>query len=167
MAPHVADLAAPVARRVHVTAARGLGAMGDESRVRILVIDDDELVRGTIGMMLEGAGYDVALAVNGQDGLRRFDDESFDLVICDIFMPVMEGFGTLRELRHRQPALPVIMMTGGSQNVFRIGSPASIDYLAMATQLSATSTIEKPFSGSQLLPLVQQCLASEGASRHG
>ena len=72
--------------------------MGGGSRVRILVIDDDELVRGTISIMLEGAGYDVALAANGQEGLRRFADEAFDLVICDIFMPIMEGFETLREL---------------------------------------------------------------------
>jgi CheY-like chemotaxis protein len=66
--------------------------MGGESRVRILVMDADDLVRGTIRIMLEAAGYDVALAVSGQDGVRRFDDEPFDLVICGIFMAIMEGF---------------------------------------------------------------------------
>jgi hypothetical protein len=53
------------------------------------------------------------------------------------------------------------MMTGGSRNVIRTDPAASVDYLAMATQLSATRTIEKPFSGRQMLALVQQCLASE------
>ncbi len=50
---------------------------------RILVIDDDELVRGTTKAVLERTGHEVTLAVDGEDGLRQFQREFCDLVVCD------------------------------------------------------------------------------------
>jgi len=127
---------------------------------RILVIDDDDMVRGTIKAILERAGHEVTLAVDGEDGLRQFQRQSCDLVVCDIFMPNKEGIATLRELRQLDAAVPVITMTGGSPSAGRTG-PSDSDYLTMSTLLGATRTIHKPFRASELIALVQACLAEK------
>jgi CheY-like chemotaxis protein len=64
---------------------------------RILVIEDDELVRSTIKRILEPAGHAVSTAVDGDDGIRQFRAEPADLVLCDIFMPNKTGIATLKE----------------------------------------------------------------------
>jgi CheY-like chemotaxis protein len=125
---------------------------------KILVIDDDDMVRGTIKAILERAGHEVALAVDGEDGVRQFQRQACDLVVCDIFMPNKEGIATLRELRNLDAAIPVITMTGGSPTAGRTGPTAHADYLNMSTLLGATRTIHKPFRATELIALVQECL---------
>jgi CheY-like chemotaxis protein len=125
----------------------------------ILVVDDDEMVRSTVKAMLESRGHEVAVAVDGEDGLRQLQKQSFDLVLCDIFMPNKDGIGTLREVRRVSADLPVIIMTGGSPNAGRIGERGDVDYLHMARLLGATRTIGKPFTIKQLIVLVDEALA--------
>jgi CheY-like chemotaxis protein len=69
----------------------------------------------------------VSLAAEGQDGLRQFQRQPCDLVVCDIFMPNKDGIATLRELHRLDAALPVITMTGGSPSA-RPEPSASADY---------------------------------------
>jgi CheY-like chemotaxis protein len=107
--------------------------------------------------MLKNAGHDAVLAVDGHDALRQFEQQRFDLVICDLFMPNKEGIATLRELRRLDPAVPVIMMSSDMPIASYLGS-AHVDYLGMAKALGATRTIEKPFKYSQLVSLVRECL---------
>jgi len=126
---------------------------------RVLVIDDEEDMRRVVDAMLKNVGHDTAMAVDGADGLRQFEQQRFDLVICDIFMPNLDGIATLRELRRLDSALPVIMMSGGAPSTF-IWETAHMDYLAMAQGLGATRTIEKPFRYSQLIRLIRECLAA-------
>jgi CheY-like chemotaxis protein len=126
----------------------------------ILVIDDDEMVRGTVKAMLESRGYEVAVAVDGEDGIRQLQERPFDLVLCDIFMPNKDGIGTLRELRQGNSDLPVIIMTGGSPNAGRIGDRPEVDYLHVAQLLGATRTIGKPFTIKQLAALVEEALTA-------
>jgi CheY-like chemotaxis protein len=125
----------------------------------ILVVDDDEMVRSTVKAMLESRGHEVAVAVDGEDGLRQLQKQSFDLVLCDIFMPNKDGIGTLREVRRVNADLPIIIMTGGSPNAGRIGERGDVDYLHMARLLGATRTIGKPFTIKQLIVLVDEALA--------
>ena len=80
---------------------------------RILVIEDDELVRATVKRMLEDGGHAVDVAVDGIDGIRQFCGAPFDLVICDVFMPNKNGIETLRELRQINTDVPIIMMSAG------------------------------------------------------
>ena len=126
---------------------------------RVLVIDDEEDVRRVVNVMLKNAGHVAVLAVDGNDAPRQFEQQRFDLVICDIFMPNKEGIETLRELRRLDPTVPVIMMSVGTPNASYFET-AQRDYLAMAKALVATRTIEKPFKYSQLVRLVQDCLAA-------
>jgi CheY-like chemotaxis protein len=79
---------------------------------RILVIDDDELIRDTVRTILASDGHESVLAVDGEDGVRQFQHHSFDLVLCDVFMPHKEGLATMREIRQLSAATPIISMTG-------------------------------------------------------
>jgi CheY-like chemotaxis protein len=126
---------------------------------RVLVIDDEEDVRLVVDVMLKNAGHDTVLAVDGNDGLRQFQQQHFDLVICDVFMPNKEGIATLRELRHLNPTVPIIMMSASAPSTHLWGT-ANRDYLKIAKALGATRTIEKPFKYSQLLRLVKECLVA-------
>jgi CheY-like chemotaxis protein len=150
-----ANRAAPYAFRKQ----RCLLGRVQSAMARVLVIDDEEDVRRVVDIMLKNAGHDAVLAVDGNDALQQFQRQRFDLVICDLFMPNKEGIATLRELRCIDPGVPVIMMSGSMPSASFLGM-AHVDYLAMAERFGATRTIEKPLKYSQLIKLVQECLAA-------
>lgn len=79
---------------------------------RILVVDDDLLVRQTIEANLERAGFEVTIADGGEAGMRALDASSFDVMLVDIFMPHMRGFELVRIFHERAPATPLIAMSG-------------------------------------------------------
>lgn len=122
---------------------------------RILVIDDDELLRATVKRMLESGGHEVCLARDGDDGIRLFRQQDFDLVLCDLLMPKKDGIETLRELRQIATSLPIVTM-----GFVVADNRGKTDYLEMTRLLGATRTIAKPFKAIELLALVQEC--SEG-----
>ena len=80
---------------------------------RILLVDDDELLRGAIHQILVGAGYDVGDASNGRVAVREYRRQRCDVVIMDIIMPDEEGLGTIRELRRVDPNVKIIAISGG------------------------------------------------------
>jgi CheY-like chemotaxis protein len=124
----------------------------------VLVIDDSDGIRTTLKAMLESAGHNVAVAFDGVDGLRQFWRQSFDLVISDIVMPRKDGLEMIRELRQITNDVPIIVMSGGLQTANR-GRQCDIDdLLYVAEDLGATRTISKPFSRSDLLAVVGECL---------
>ena len=130
---------------------------------RILVIEDDELVRATVKRMLEDGGHAVDVAVDGSDGIRQFRGAPFDLVICDVFMPNRNGIETLRELRQINTDVPIIMMSAGIPEAWRVAGLTDEDYLRMTAVLGATRTLEKPFRPRQLLALVREVLANRAS----
>jgi CheY-like chemotaxis protein len=131
---------------------------------RILVIDDDELIRGTVEAILASAGHETALAVDGEDGIRQFRRQRFDLVLCDVFMPQKEGLETVREIRQLSTDTPIISMTGSLPA--SDGGRLDPDFLRMSGALGATRTIAKPFRPRELLALVRECL-DPADTRHG
>ena len=127
---------------------------------RILIIDDDELIRGTVQRILALAGHEPVLAVDGEDGIRQFHSQQFDLVLCDVFMPRKEGLETVREIRQLSARIPIISMTGSipASDSGRLDP----DCLRMSGALGATRTIAKPFRPRELLALVRECLDAAG-----
>lgn len=125
---------------------------------KVLVIDDEPSVRQAIARILRHAGYEPVLAENGNHGLRLFFSENPDLVITDIVMPEKNGIEVIREIRQFRPDTKIIAMSGG-------GRIANVDFRDMATQLSATEIIEKPFELTSLLGAVLRCLAAFGDGR--
>lgn len=80
--------------------------------MRIPVIDDDADMRELLEQTLKAAGYEVAVAANGWQGIDQCRASPADLVITDVYMPNQEGLETIMELHQRFPELPVIAMSG-------------------------------------------------------
>src|SRR5665213_3241891 len=90
----------------------------EPAAAKVLVIDDDHLVRRTISRILQTGGYRVALAEDGAKGVAKFRSERPDLVITDIIMPEKEGIETIIELLRDNPQARIIAVSGGG----RLGS---------------------------------------------
>ena len=119
--------------------------MGDgQIEMRVLIIDDDNLVRATLARTLLQAGHEVIEAANGNEGLLKFDGRTIDLVITDILMPEKEGLETIRELRRSNAEVKIIAISGGD----RVNN---LSYLSMAAAFGADDTLAKPYRLADLL----------------
>jgi CheY-like chemotaxis protein len=78
----------------------------------ILLIDDDDVAGQTTKMMLMTGNYEVELVDNGFDAIALFDKRKFDLIICDLFMPGMNGWEVIETVRKKSTTLPIIIFTG-------------------------------------------------------
>jgi len=124
---------------------------------RVLVIDDDRAICAVVRMLLERSGHETVTAENGRRGLKILETSDFDLLIIDIFMPEMDGLETIRLVRQSKPAMPIIVMSGGAQEV-----GAMPDFLPMATKLGAIESVRKPFKPEALIAAVASCLGRGG-----
>jgi len=103
---------------------------------KILVIDDDEIVRRYFQCLLERLGYQVALAANGKEGLEKAAQPEIDLVISDLFMPGAPfGVDLIRQIRDQRPTCPIVVISGEGD--------ASI--IASCEALGVTEFLTKPF----------------------
>jgi len=126
---------------------------------RILVIDDDRLLRGAVELILRLEGHEVACVCGGRRGLAQFRSDQFDLVACDIFMPNMEGLETIGAIRALDAELPIIAFTGGPDYAADPDPTAGLQRIAR--QLPRTEVLAKPFRSQELLALVRRCLRSK------
>ena len=85
---------------------------------RIQVADDNEAIRNIVSGFLKRIGYEVALAVNGIEALAAFIETSFDLVLTDFEMPIMDGLRLAGRIKERSPSTPVILLTGSDKETF-------------------------------------------------
>lgn len=126
-----------------------------KKKAKILLIDDDiDFVEAT-KMVLEKAPYEVIVAYEGEQGLRKAREENPDLILLDIIMPVKDGF-TAAEQFKKDPKLsriPVLMLTSFSAK----GAGTGIPY-GRGLALEAEDYIEKPVSPEELLSRVKQYL---------
>ena len=129
---------------------------------RVLVIDDDPAVRSVIQLVLERDGHAITVASDGRAGLKALDGGAVDLLICDIFMPGMDGLETIRAVQQRHAGLPVIVISGSS--IFSASEQAP-DFLMMAIKLGAVRGLRKPFRPADLVEAVTGCLGSADPSR--
>ncbi len=104
-----------------------------KEKSKILVADDDPMVRNTVSKILEMFGYDVETAMDGEGAIEVVDD-SFDVIILDINMPGMDGFATISELNKLKLDIPVLFLTGAG----------SMDYAVKAINLGAYDFLTKP-----------------------
>lgn len=124
---------------------------------KILLIDDDAGIRETIGHSLEMAGYDVAVAEHGKEGLKLLETTDPDLILCDILMPEKEGIETIMEIRDTGSDVAIIAMSGGGQYVN--DKHGFLDVVFESAQLfGANYSLRKPFRPKELLELVEKAL---------
>ena len=118
---------------------------------KVLLIDDDKMVRESLAIVLEAEGYSVAMAGDGRIGLQQAQSFVPDLVLTDIIMPNMEGIEFIVELRRTNGTLPIIAMSGG-------GRTGNIDFLRCAQRLGATCVLHKPIEVDELLRILKASL---------
>jgi CheY-like chemotaxis protein len=128
--------------RIEIESRKGIGttvraifpsakaAAGAERRRRVLVVDDDPMVREVISTYLNEDGYTVELAVNGREALEKFCAGSFDIVLTDRSMPEMGGDEFAREVKKKNAAVPVILLTGFGDVMAAAGEkPEGVDFV--------------------------------------
>lgn len=124
---------------------------------KVLVVDDDMLVRRVLRTFLERAGHRVTEAGNGLEALDVFDEERPHLVLTDILMPRMNGLEMMVQMRRRLPEVRLIAMTGSAYD----GDADAM--LLLARDLGAARTFRKPLDMTGLLAAVDElsaeCLA--------
>ena len=119
----------------------------------ILVIDDEHSVRALIRDVLRSEGYDVEEAPDGAEGLRRFDEARPDLVLTDLTLPGTDGVRVLGEIQRRNPAIPLIAMSGYAG--------AANGMAKAALSAGAREVLGKPFTLSVVLEAIARALAPD------
>ncbi len=120
-------------------------------RKKILIIDDDDQILSLLARSAELAGFVAMTAMDGREGQKLLEKQSFDLVITDLIMPEKEGMETITFIKKNFPAIKIIAISGGG----RIGPET---YLPAALELGADRAFAKPFSVDELLSAVRQLL---------
>ena len=111
--------------------------------MQILLVDDDDLSRGTIHQMLERAGHRVVSTPNGSEALDLFRADRPDLVITDLIMPDTDGLELIQELRKADTQVRILAISGG-------GRVNANEYLTVARKFGAAGILAKPFSNQEL-----------------
>jgi DNA-binding NtrC family response regulator len=117
--------------------------------MKILVIDDDEIIRELFRQWLEREGFAVSEADNGLKGVEIQREIRADVLICDLIMPVQEGIETITQFREEFPETTIIAISGGG----KIGSES---YLTVAEHLGAWKVFNKPVDMTVLIETIRQ-----------
>jgi Response regulator containing CheY-like receiver, AAA-type ATPase, and DNA-binding domains len=115
---------------------------------KVLAIDDSRTIRELLRACLEGAGFEVTSAEDGVDGTRKFPDLGPDVVITDINMPNMDGFGVIDAIRGGQvnTSVPILVLT----------TESAPELKARARDAGATGWIVKPFDDTSLISVLKR-----------
>lgn len=114
---------------------------------RILVIDDDQRLHELLSSYLRESGFRVTTAADGEEGLRVFARDSFDVVLLDLMMPRMNGLEVCRRIRHTSK-VPILMLTARGDEADRV----------VGLELGADDYIAKPFSPRELVARIRAVL---------
>lgn len=118
------------------------------NKAKILVIDDEAIVHESCNRILTGEGYVVEKAFTGQEGFRKMEEESYDLVITDLKMPGISGMDALKKIKEDSPDIGIIMITGYS----------TAETAVEAMKLGAFDYLPKPFTPDELISVVSKAL---------
>lgn len=118
--------------------------------IRILAIDDSPTMRGLVAAALEPVGFEIHLASDGIEGLERLDAVDPHLVITDVNMPRLDGFGVIEGVRNsgQHTSIPILVLTTERGN----------DLKDRARRAGATGWIVKPFDDSRLIDTINRVL---------
>ena len=127
---------------------------------KILVVDDDPDILDAITMILESQGYDVVTAQDGVEGLANLKAENPDLMILDLMMPKMDGFGVCKELQDprwsKYKNIPILMLTSVREEASRRRYE-----LETGLELEVDDYVEKPMSPDVLLDRVNKLISKK------
>ena len=111
------------------------------AKAKVLVVDDEAVVRESYLRTLDGVRYNVRAALNGAEALRMLEAEHFDVILLDIRMPEMDGIEVLRQIKKRWPESEVVIITGYP----------SIETAKEAVRLGAYNYLAKPVGPQEIV----------------
>lgn len=118
------------------------------NKKKLLIVDDEDILRMLITDTLEIEGYEIDEAEDGLEGYEKIAAQPYDLIILDYMMPEMTGMDVLEKIKPLQLQVPIIMLTAKAQQADR----------DLAYENGASYFMPKPFSPADLLKLVKQIL---------
>lgn len=113
--------------------------------MRVLVVEDEIKVANFIQRGLEGEGYDVDMANDGETGVAKAEQESYDLILMDIMLPKLDGLGAIRQIRDKGIKTPVLCLTAKD----------TVDDIVAGLDTGSDDYLTKPFAFSELLARVR------------
>ena len=122
---------------------------------KILFVEDEEDLTLIVADTLRGQGYEVVIAVDGEDGLEKFKTEAADIVVADIMMPKMDGVTMAKDIRKLSPTVPLLFLTAKS----------TIDDVEQGFEIGANDYLKKPFELRELIVRIKSLLKRYGANR--
>ena len=122
-----------------------------DAMTQVLLVDDDDLARNTIQLMLERAGYQVRSTGTGREALELCRQALPDLVVTDLIMPETDGLELIQELRKLNPEVRILAISGG-------GRLNANEYLTVAKKFGAVAILSKPFSNQELREAAEHAL---------
>ncbi len=124
----------------------------EQSLTKVLVIEDDPVILANTLELLELEGFDVVGASDGDEGIQRVDEHAPDLILCDVLMPKVDGYGVLKYVRSN-PATTSIPL------VF-VSATLPDDMPAATIRLGISDYLIKPFRAADLLQVIRRLLSS-------
>ena len=115
---------------------------------KILVVEDDPIMRETIQDILSFNGYEVDCAKEGVDAIEKIYDTNYDLIITDLLMPRRDGYDVIHSAIGQNPNARIMAISGG-------GSISANEYLAMAKDIGAKMVLSKPFDVDHFITMVR------------
>lgn len=126
----------------------------ERERARILVVDDEEVIRQSYERSLEGVSCTVRTALSGQDAIRIMEENPCDVVLVDLRMPGMNGVELLREIKDRWPESEVVVITGFP----------TIESAKEAVKLGAFNYLAKPVGPREVIEVATRAMVHKGWS---
>jgi DNA-binding NtrC family response regulator len=114
----------------------------------IHIIDDEPIIHEVLGDLLTSEGYEVEISSGGKEALKKFDSQSYDLVLLDLLMPGMDGIEVLEHIKRRDPEAQVIIIT----------AYASVESAISAMKSGAFDYVQKPFKHDELLLTIKRAI---------
>lgn len=126
----------------------------ENSAIRILLVDDDPILRDMHAIVFRDAGFQVETAENGQQACELLKTNDYELLIADIFMPDVTGIDIVVYCQQHHPALKTILLSGGGKELQAKHGANSINF--NAKKIDVDLFLQKPFSTDEMLALVEK-----------
>lgn len=120
----------------------------------ILLIDDDDVLRNTVSKVLEQNNFSVTGLKDGSKAIAEIKSKKYDIVVTDIVMPNKEGIETIQDIRHINPHIPILAVSGG-------GLTGADTILELAIMMGANGSLTKPFDTAVLVRKITELLDRE------
>ncbi|VAW94747.1 hypothetical protein MNBD_GAMMA23-1169 [hydrothermal vent metagenome] len=128
----------------------------DNTEIRILVVDDDDMLRDMHSVILEDEDYQVDSAENGREALDFFATHQYDLLLTDMFMPEMNGIELIIQCQQHYPLTKIIMLSGGGKEIEAKHGAGTIRFKSQEVEIELF--LQKPFDLDEMLSLIEKIL---------